>query len=72
MECGPSDDDRNKPGAGVGIAWNDKVEVVKEIIKTEELKKAWKIGRVDTYPVDLGWEESLRTYVIYGKSGGAK
>ena len=54
-----------KPGAGVGIAWNDRVEVVKEIIKTKELKKAWMIERVEKYLVDLGWEENLRFFVIY-------
>ena len=50
--------------------WSDKAQVVKEDIKTEELKEAHKLGSVEKYTIDVGWEQSIKVYVIYGCSGG--
>ena len=72
MECGPCDEEGKKQSASVGISWNDKVKVIKEVIKTEQLKEAWAVGRVEKYVVALGWKGNARIYVIYGKSWGTK
>lgn len=46
--------------------------MVKEVIKTGQLKEAWKAGRVEKYMVDLGWTDDFRIYVVYGRPGGAR
>ena len=36
------------------------------------LKMAEAEGRLTRYILDLGWQEPLAAYIVYGKSGGTK
>ena len=70
MLCCPAVESRKK--AAAGVVHNDKANVIKEKIRTKRLQHAWGTGRVEKYLTDLGWERTLRQYVIYWKSGGSK
>ena len=39
---------------------------------TTQFAEAAKTGRVEKYMIDLGWEQMLQIFNIYGKSGGSK
>ena len=39
---------------------------------TEEFEEAVKTGRVEKHLVDLGWEQMMQCFNLYGKSGGGK
>ena len=54
------------------MGWDDRVEVTKEMIKSGRLQKAWQAGRVEKCCAGSGWEKNLRSYVVYGRSGGTK
>ena len=71
MECGPCDDSTKQPGVGVGIATQgDHVQTIQTTIHTEELREAFESGRITKHIVDLGWEEHIIKYCMYGVSGG--
>ena len=40
-------------------------------IKSKDFKEAYERGRAAKYHVGFGWNNGLRVFVIYGKSGGS-
>ena len=51
---------RALPVVGVGIVWNDRMEVEKEVIESKQLNETWQAGRADTYVIDLRWDDHVR------------
>ena len=48
-----------------------KAEVITPKHLTKAFEDAWKMGRVEKYLVDLGWEKMIVVYNIYGQSVGS-
>jgi hypothetical protein len=73
LTCGPHNRETKKPSAGVGCASRaDKAEVICPPHVTEAFKEAWRLGRAEKYQVDLGWEQMLWVYNVYGQAGSKK
>ena len=71
LECGPCDDSTKQPGAGVGIATKgEHVQMIQTTTHTDDFKEAYESGRITKHIVDLGWEEHIIIYCLYGVSGG--
>ena len=71
LECGPCDDATTQPGVGVGVATKgDHVQTIQTTIHTDDFKEAYECGRLTKHIVDLGWEDHIMIYCIYGVSGG--
>ena len=65
------DDSTKQPGAGVGIATRgDHIQTIQTTIHTDDFREAYECGRLSKHIVDLGWEEHVMVYCIYGVSGG--
>ena len=48
----------------------EKIKLTRPPKITEAFKKAAEAGRAEKFGLDLGWEQPLTVYVIYGKTGG--
>ena len=73
MKCGPSDRTTKKPNAGVGIAVNTchqhSVKIIPTKILTEGFREVHEAGRAAKYQIDMGWDQNLMIFVIYGYTG---
>ena len=73
LEVGPCSRDTKKPSAGVGCARKEnKVEVFVPTYLTRESEEAVETGRVERYMIDLGWEQMMQVFNLYGKVGGGR
>ena len=48
------------------------ISAVRDQMGSELLQNSSLEGRLEKYLVDLGWEDNLVVYFIYGKTGGSK
>ena len=67
----PCDESTKKLAAGVGGMAKDTIKMTKADMLIEGFKIAWESGKVEKFALDIGWEEQLTVYDIYGKTGGA-
>ena len=45
---------------------------MKEAVRDPYLREAEKEGRLARYTLDLGWDEPLAVYILYGGAGGTR
>ena len=70
MECSPCDPNTATPSAGVGMLAQSNITFVRAEKKTDAFRRVFEAGRADKFCIDLGWEQNLLCFVIYGQSGG--
>ena len=67
LECGPCDDTTKQPSAGVGAATRgDHVQMIPTSMYTDDFKEACESGRGKKHTIDLGWEDHVIIYCMYG------
>ena len=73
LRCGPSDNTTKKPNAGVGIAVRSRhqnsIKMILTKILTEEFREVYEAWRAAKYQIDLGWDQHITIFVIYGFTG---
>ena len=68
---GPSCKTTKRPSAGVGCASKEgKANVITPTHLTKDFEDDAKMGRVEKYLADLGWEQMMQVFNLYGKSRG--
>ena len=70
--CGPCDSTGANNAAGVAAIARPRAKVVHTDIHTPAFREVHEAGRANKCLVDLGWEQTLRIFNIYGKSGNGK
>ena len=71
--CGHCDETTKKPTAGVGIAvrkcHKNSIKIIPTKILTEGFKDIYEAGRAAKYQIDMGWNQHLMIFILYGYTG---